>query len=129
GNDIVFGHYRLIREKDGNKDTVWTADIGPKRGLEGAWPEYVFWDAEVENDTIYVLYRVRQYGRVDAVRKDATGHWRTVMSEVMDDRGRLSCTGKLVHAAGTLTIVFTYKDGRRETWRVLDGSLGKVEDE
>ncbi len=116
---VVIKDYRLTKKTDKAEELVWQKTITFTAGVIASSPRFMFWDAELEGEKIYVLYTEKDYARLDVMGRDS-GKWTTVKSQTFDDSPRSLRIGRFFRDAGGLGIRYVGVGHREEKWDVRD---------
>jgi len=124
-------HYqcRVSKEKGKHREAVWATDFTTPRS--GMYPAFTLKDAELLDGKVFLMYGLPDgFLRVNALAKDASGRWSSVMERRIGDRPRALQKCRFLQDSGGLAIACIDPEPRRlgareEIWDIRDGKLKK----
>ncbi len=122
----IVDHYCLTKTTKNSSETVWEKTITNIKGVEsGIGPAFVFWDAEISDDRLYIIYSAKLYAHLDILSKQVSGDWKKVASHEMKDRLRCLGVARFSHNLDPFGVRYMDEDGYVEEWVIRNNALCK----
>jgi len=124
-NEVVIEELKLLAVKGAERQVVWGKKAMRIVGAhEGFGPRFVFWDACLIGERVYILYSRDHLARLDVAAKDSSGAWRIALALTIGGQWRMLGKGQILPEADGPAVHYV-ENGREEIWDLRDDVLVK----